>query len=317
MKNVLNKIKNFFLKFYKQIIFIALAILLAFIINYSSYALWTIISNYESIAPEMLGGFPLYMFIAWVVSFMFYCYRAEVKKLNDDFAKRHYSILGVIFAGLGLIFSILCGTWIYGSFVPTYPIVFMGYPLIMTIVHALLLGVSIWILVKSSLSIKNNNLKCDRKSSVGHVFLTIAYVGMTLFGLGRFGAFLCLPLYWSSQNTVYVLPYYLQLLVPISIVVCSLLYKDFLNKNKKFGLIATLVIFGVSLLTMTYMIVLEKMCEAETHLLNATIYINALSQIQNPGRLLTGPINFEIMYFVCYAFALSNIAIMSIKKFKK
>ena len=309
--------KNFFVKHWHKVVFIALTILMALVINYSSYALWTIISNYESMAPEMLGGFPLYMFIAWVVTFMFYCYRAEIKGLNDAFAKKHYSILGVIFGGLGLVFSILCGTWIYGSFVPEYPIVFAGYPLVMTIVHTALLAIAIYELVKAQQEIKDGNLTCDRKSSVGHVFETMAYVFFTLFGLGRLGAFLCLPLYWSSQNTVYVLPYYLQLLAPISILVCCLLYKDFLGKNKKFGLISTLVIFGVSLLTMTYMIILEKACEQETHLWNATIYINALSQIQNPGRLLTGPINFEIMYVVCYGFTLSNIIVMTIKNLKK
>ena len=146
------------MKIYKRIIFIALAILLALVINYSSYALWTIISNYESMAPEMLGGFPLYMFIACIVTFLFYFYRAEVKGLNDAFAKRHYSILGVIFAGIGLVFSILCGTWIYGSFIPPYPIVFTGYPLFMTIIHAILLGTSIWIFVVSQKEIKTNNL---------------------------------------------------------------------------------------------------------------------------------------------------------------
>lgn len=305
------------MKLYKKIIFIALAILTAIVINFTAYPLWTIISNYESLAPESLGGFPLYMFVAFLITFLFYYYRAEVKGLNDAFAKRHYSILGIIFAGVGFVFSILCGTWIYGSFVPAYPIVFTGYPLFMTIVHAILLGASIWVLVGAVKEIKAGNLKCERKSSVGHVFETIAYVDLALFGLGRFGAFLNLPVYWSSQNTVYVLPYFFQLLVPLAILVCSLLYRDFLNKNKKFGLISTLVIFGVSLITMIYMIVFKTMCEVETHQLNATIYINALSAIQNPGRLLTGPINFEIMYVVCFGFVIVNGAIALVKKIIK
>ena len=213
-----------------------------------------------------------------------------------------------------LVFAILCGTLVYGSFVPPYPIVFMGYPLTMTIVFAILLGVSIYVLVKSVNKINAEGLVSTRKSTAAHNFETFVYVSMVLFGLGRLGAFLCLPVYWSSQNTVYVLPYYLQLLMPISIVICSLLYRDFLNKNKKFGLIATIVIASVCVLTMTYMIVLEKLCEAETHLWNATIYINALSQIQNPGRLLTGPVNFYIMYIVCYGFVLVNAVVALVKK---
>lgn len=303
-----------------MILGLVFVLLTAIIVNYSAYPLWVNVSNYENLLPPsgsivgvktLLSGFPLYMMIAILVSTGFYLYKALVLKQNDAFARKHYSILGIVFGVIGVATSILSGTWIYHTFVGPY--MFDAYPLFMLIVHVLFVAMGVYCLVRSLKEIKANNLKKEHKSSFVHVLFTIGEVGLTLFALGRLGAFLTQPVYWSKYDSIYVLPYIIQLLAPAAILVCYLLNRDFI-KNKKFGLIATISIIGYSILSMIYMIVLVDKCGAGTHAANSTMYINPLSQIQNPGRLLTGPINETIMYVVSIAIPLSNLIILLVKK---
>lgn len=300
---------------------IILILLTAIIVNYSAYPLWVNVSNYENLLPPggsivgiktLLSGFPLYMLIAVLVTTGFYFYKDLVLKQNDAFARKHYSLLGMIFASIGLVSAFVTGAWVYDwHFVGPY--MFKAYPLFMMIIHAILLGLAIYCFIPAVKEIHEEELKKEKRSSALHVLLTIGEVALTLFALGRLGAFLTQPVYWSKYDSIYVLPYIIQLLAPAAILVSYLLARDFL-KGKKFGLIATISIIGCSILSMVYMIVLVKVCEAGAHDANSTMYINPLSQIQNPGRLLTGPINETIMYVVSIGIPAVNLVVFAVKK---
>lgn len=122
-----------------------------------------------------------------------------------------------------------------------------------------------------------------------------------------------IPFYWSSYDSVYVLPYLFQLLVPTLIIATYIIHEDFL-RNRKVTFILSSIAFLFSLATLIYMVVISKD--------NYPLILNPLSPVQQFERLVKFPIDAILMYGVCliipFLNALNNgIMMLKEKKAKK
>lgn len=297
------------MKAYKIILTSFLVLLVSAITFYAANLAFSLVSNYEAISLTTMSGVPMFMFVAILFAFGFYEYKATFNKFNDAFAKRHYSLIIMILSLFGVVFSVLCGTIVYHSFTGIY--VFKGYPLLMLIVHLIAIGVSTFVFIKSQIEIKKNNLVKERKSTFLHVLSTIGVALFAFFALERLGALVFLPTYFSSYDSIYVIPYYIQLLVPAALGLTFLIGKN-LKTGKKFKLVSNFIILGYSILSFTYMLILRSVFDAY-----APNYVNPLSAVQNLERLLKIPVNFIVMYLVSFITPVVNIILTLVKKNKK
>ena len=177
----------------------------------------------------------------------------------------------------------------------------------MIIIHTLILGAAIYLLVVSCKQLKKNPEEKKRKITVYYVFYNIGLVSLLLYALNRAGAFLLLPIFWSMENSWMMIPYYLQMLVPLAVVICHCLYKDFIKEDKKrlFAYIASLSIVGYSIFSMIY-----------TSIITAANYPNSitvLSPILQFERLVMFPIDYMAMYAVTLSLPVSSFIRCGIK----
>lgn len=263
-----------------------LGVVMISIITFHSFNLiFTVVANHSALDLVTLSGLPLIIFTICLVIGLMVAYRFFLKKHADWHYLRYYSIVIGAMSVVGLGLSIFTGVGIYKSFIKDF--VFKCYPLIMTIVFTLMISGSVLLAVFISKKIKAENIEKTHKGSLLYG-LREAGLGIVItYALNRFGAFCLFPVYFSSYDTVYVLPYIFQLLVPGFLVVIFLLHEDFL-KNRKITFILSCIAFGYSLFSMIYMILMSKG--------NYPLTINGLTMIQQFERLVCYPISAIIMY---------------------
>ena len=279
---------------------IALLIIGSVVSFYSFNIFFTAICNYQAVSRATLAGLPMYCIMGTIICLILYTYRLLVQRENTFILTRHYAIALIVTSSLGILTAILVGAWVYHSFVKEW--VFTCYPLVMILIHLLILAASIYLLVVSQKHLKNLPEEKKVKINTYYVFYHIGLVSLLLYALNRAGAFLLLPIFWSMENSWMMIPFYIQLLVPLAMVICHCLYKDFVSeKNKiKFVYISIGVIVGYSLFTMIYTSIITKNNYPEA--------ITVLSPILQFERLVMFPLDYIAMYLICLS--LGGVALL-------
>lgn len=255
---------------------------------YSFNFVFSIIINYRSnFMPTLIGFVPVFMFMLITVTISIALYYYLIKNRKDSYFIRQYSIICGSFALVGVIFSILSGTVAYHGFFKQY-IVF-GYPFGMLLVHCLLLAVFVYLAVVSMIDIKKNNPEKTYEFSKYHNLKMLGIIALLMYALERLGAFTLLPVYYSSYDGIYVLPYYIQLIVPAFILFVFLMHRNNIV-SKKVSWIMLLVSVVYSVASLIYIILISKD--------NYPLIVNPLSPILQLERLITFPIDTVVLYGV-------------------
>lgn len=290
----------------KNILGVLLAMMVGIITFFTFNLLFSFVSNYEALSPTSFSMFPMLFFMFEIYTALFAVFNYVVLKRQDAYFWRKYSLIVAIFALVGVAFSILCGTYVYHTFVGDA--VFGGYPLIMLIVHGALLCSSCYVYVTSVLKIKKENPERTWKNSKTYWLKELAIADLLMFGLEKFGAILLLPLFWSSYDSVYVIPFFIQLLMPLALFVTYMMDKHW-KHCKKLNVIMYGSIFVYSVFSFVYMIAMAH----GTY----PLMVNSLSGILHFERLITKPIGFVVLYLVCFAMAGACCTVNLVKLIKE
>ena len=226
--------------------------------------------------PAMLLG-------AIFIAAPLYIVRLYLRPNNKKALTKLYLIIACVLSLLGLIFSLLAGLINYrGNFV-SYP--FPGYLIIMIVLFILIIGGSIFALLKYVKALPEDNEKF--KGGVRHVFYTIGIYLFIALSFNRFGAFLLMPVYvqWSTLYKTFV--YYLFLLIPIAL----LIVKSFkLLKIGKSHLIPTIIIATMNIVLMVAIVILGR---------GDSTFVSAVSAAAPLERLGSMPMEI-IIHFLVY-----------------
>ena len=198
---------------------------------------------------------------------------------------RKYSIVIGCFALVGVVFSILSGTYVYHTFFGDY--IFFAYPLIMLIVHAAFLGVSIYVAILSLKVIKKDYPERTWKNSKTYWIREVLMALMLMYALEKFGAFVLLPVYWSSYDSIYTLPLIIQLLVPLFIF-CTYMVDKHWKHNRKLTIWLLVGSLVYTTFSFTYMLIFAHN--------NYPIAVNSTSMVLQLERLVTLPLGFIVLY---------------------
>lgn len=297
------------MKTLKKILFVLYVLMLAVITFYTFNLVCSLISNYQSVSRTTMSCIPMFMFMLICIIFLFIIFNFVVYKRRDPYFVRKYAITVGIMSLIGVIFSILCGTYVYHKFFGDY--VFQAYPFVMLFVHLVFLAISIYYLVLALKDIKENKPENTFKVSKLYWLREFALGLILTFALEKLGAFLLIPIYFSGVDGIYVLPYLIELLIPTLIFVTFMIHEHWLH-NRKVTIILSSIAFGYSLFSCIFMIAISK----GTYPLTTT----PLSPIMQLERLVTQPIDFILIYafsFLLSGLNLGNNIVMSLKEKKK
>lgn len=297
------------MKLLKNCLAVILALMIAVITFFTWNLLFTILNNYESLSLVSLSSFPMVFFMIEIYVIIFAIFDYVVLKRKDAFLFKKYSLIVGGFSIAGIASSIFVGTAIYHSFIGNY--VFTAYPLFMLIIHVLLLGISVYLAIISFMQISREKLQ---KTWEIHRFswlrrLLVAF--FLMYALQRLGGFLLLPLIFSSYDGVYVIPFYIQLLVPTFLLVVYLVNR-FYKPNRKLNIILLGSALGYSILSLTYMILMAKlMPNAYPNL------VNPLSVILQLERMIKYPVGIIVIYGFCIIYSSVMLVLSIVKKPKE
>lgn len=294
------------MKIFKKILIGLLLLMISVITFFTFNLIFSLVSNYAAITLTTMSCVPMVMFMCEIVVFCFAIFNYKVLKRNDHYFFRKYSIIIGSFALIGVVFSIICGTVIYHTFVGDY--VFDFYPLIMLIAHSLFLILSSYRAYVSIKEITLNKPKREWKNPKLYWLRELFIAEMFVFALERLGAFVLLPMYFSSYDGIYVLPVYIQLLVPTLTFITYMIHEHWLH-NRKVTIVLSAIGFGYTVLSMTYILIIAKN--------SYPLVINPLTPIMQLERLTVYPIGFIILYgfsLLIPGFNLFNNVLKSIKE---
>mgnify|MGYP003289921403 CR=1 FL=1 len=297
------------MKIARKICFILLVLMLSIITFYTFNLVFSLVSNYASLSATTISCIPMFMFWLICLMFLYVLFNFVIYKRRDAYFVRKYSLTIGIMSFIGLVFSILCGTVTYHTFFGDY--VFLAYPFVMLIAHALLLGISLYYFIPAIRDIKEKNLENKFKSPKFYWLRELIFGLILTFALEKLGAFLLMPIYFSNVDGIYVLPYLFQLLIPALAFITFMIHEHWLH-NRKVTIILSSIAFGYTLLSFIYMIVLSVG--------RYPLTITPLSPIQQLERLTTLPIDFVLLYGVSFLMPglnLGNNIIMTIKEKRK
>ena len=264
-----------------------LLLMVAVITFFTWNLLFSLVSNYESLSMTSISSLPMVFFMIILYVLIFAVFDYEVLKRKDAYFFRKFSIIVASFALLGVVSSILDGTIVYHTFVGDY--IFFAMPLFMLIVHAIILGISVYGAILSCKAIHDNKPEKTWKRPKLYWIREVLVAFLLMFALEKFGSILLLPMYWSSYDSIYVLPFYIQLLVPTFLVVMYFVDRHWLH-DKKLNIILSSSALGHSIFSLIYMIFMSKG--------NWPLTINPLSPILQLERLVTKPLGAIVLYGV-------------------
>ena len=275
------------MKALKNILAIVLVLMVAVITFFTFNLVFSTVSNYQAISPTSLAFIPMFMFMCEIYVAFFAVFNYIVLKRHDIYYWRKYSLLMLIFSIFGFAFSIVCGTYVYHTFVGEY--VFVAYPLFMLIVHTALLGSSCYVFVKSFIKIIKEKPEREWKNKNTYWVKELAIANLLIFGLEKLGAIVLLPLLWSSYDSSYVIPFYIQLLIPITLFVIYMIDQHW-KHDKKLNIILYGSVLLYSVMSLTYMLIIAHN--------SYPLVVNSLSPIMQLERLITKPLGFIVLYLV-------------------
>ena len=208
----------------KKLTFIVLAIIAvigSLLTFYASNMFFGDVSNFGAgfMKTTLFATLPGMLFGAMLIAAPLYIVRLYMRPNNKKALSKHYLIIAAVLAFFGIVFAVLGGLINYrGNFVK-YP--FPGYLIIMLVLHALVLGGSLFLLFKFVRPMPEDEEKF--KGGVKHIFHTLGLYLLIALAFNRFGAFLLMPIYvqWSTFYMTFV--YYLFLLIPMALLVIKVL----------------------------------------------------------------------------------------------
>ena len=287
-----------------------LVVLMVAVITFFAWNLITsIISNYQSMSIVAISGLPFIIFMITLYVILFGIFDYIVLKRRDPYLFRKFSIFVFVLSVLGIVTSILDGTIVYHTFVGDY--VFAGYPLFMLIIFSLLLCASGYFgFISIRQIVKEKPEKTWQNGKLYWLRETLVAL-MLIFALERLGGFVLLPLIYSSFDGAYVIPVYIQLLVPTLCFVSYMVDRHWLH-NKKVNIIFSSIALGYTVISLTYMLILANAFKDIYPLI-----VNPLSPIMQLERLVTKPVGFIVLYGFSIIYPLTMLIINVVKLVKE
>ena len=285
-----------------------LMLMVAVITFFTWNLIFSLVSNYESLSMTSISSLPMVFFMIILYVLIFAVFDYEVLKRKDAYFFRKFTIIVASFALLGVVSSILDGTIVYHTFVGDY--IFFAMPLFMLIVHTIICGIAVYGAVLSCKAIHDNKLEKTWQRPKLYWIREVLIALLLMFALEKLGAFILLPVFWSSYDSIYVLPFYIQLLIPSFIVVMYFVDRHWLH-NKKLNIILSGSALAYSLFSLIYMLLMSKG--------TWPLVINPLSPILQLERLITKPIGAIVLYAVsliypCVILVLNVVKLLKEKK---
>ena len=290
----------------KNLIVAILAIMVGVITFFTWNLIFSFVSNYESLSMTSLSSLPMVFFMIELYCLIFAAFGYIRLNRRDPYFFRKYSLVIASFALLGVVSSILDGTIVYHTFVGDY--VFFAMPLFMLIVHILFLGAACYVAVLSWVNIaKQKPEKLQYNGKFYWVRETLVAL-LIMYALEKLGAVVLLPMYWSSYDSGYVVPFFIQLLMPSLIVIIYLLDRHFL-KDRKVSIILNSIVLGYSILSLIYILLMSKYAHV--------LIINPLSPVLQLERLITKPIGAIVLYALSLIYPCVTLTKHIVKKVKE
>lgn len=279
----------------KLVLFILGIFMLSIITFYAFNLIFTVVANHAALDIISLSGLPMILFMILLIIILVAGWRYFKREETDLYYARYYGIVVGALSLVGLGLSIFTGAGIYKTFVGPY--VFKAYPLIMTIVYSLLVIGSILLTYYITKVIKEQNIEKTYKGTFAYGLREAGLSVLLVYALERLGAFILIPIYYSSYDGAVTIPYLIQLLIP-AFVMFTYVIHEYFGGNRIRTFILSYVAFDYSLFSLIYMICMSKG--------NYPLTINSLTAIQQFERLVTYPISAIILYAVSLILPLLN-----------
>lgn len=226
-------------------------------------------------------SFTALLFGAYFVMGAMYIVRSYLKPNIRKKMSKTYLKTTMVLAGLGFVFAILAAVINYnGNFLASAP--FPGFIILMMVMHLLVLGGSIFALLKPVKALPEDTEQF--KVGAKHVFFTMGWFLFTALAFNRFGAFLTMPIYVELRNFYQTVFFYLFLLVPMAILVKKV-FDVFELKLNRF--IYVLVLFAINLVLFIVVAIIG---------LNDTTFVSSLSPAMPLERLAAKPVEIIIHF---------------------
>ena len=226
-------------------------------------------------------SFTALLFGAYFVIGAMYIVRSYLKPNIRKKMSKTYLKTTMVLAGLGFVFAILAAVINYnGNFLASAP--FPGFIIIMMVMHLLVLGGSIFALLKPVKALPEDTE--EFKVGAKHVFFTMGWFLFTALAFNRFGAFLTMPIYVELRNFYQTVFFYLFLLVPMAILVKKV-FDVFELKLNRF--IYVIVLFAINLVLFIVVAIIG---------LNDTTFVSSLSPAMPLERLAAKPVEIIIHF---------------------
>ncbi len=226
-------------------------------------------------------SFTALLFGAYFVIGAMYIVRSYLKPNIRKKMSKTYLKTTMVLAGLGFVFAILAAVINYnGNFLASAP--FPGFIIIMMVMHLLVLGGSIFALLKPVKALPEDTE--EFKVGAKHVFFTMGWFLFTALAFNRFGAFLTMPIYVELRNFYQTVFFYLFLLVPMAILVKKV-FDVFELKLNRF--IYVIILFAINLVLFVVVAIIG---------LNDTTFVSSLSPAMPLERLAAKPVEIIIHF---------------------
>ena len=293
----------------KNLLGTCLVLMIAVITFFTWNLIASLVSNYQSLSMTSISSLPMVALMCMLYVMLYAAYDHNVLKRKDAYFYLKYSIILGCFAIVGIVTSILDGTIVYHTFTGDY--IFAGFPLFMLIIHGIFLGISLYLLIPSIIEICKEKPEKPAKNPRFFGVRRVLVAFMLMFALEKLGGLVLLPIYWSSYDSGYVVPFLIQFLVPTFLVICYFIDRQY-KHDKKLNIILLSSAFGYSLLSMIYMLIICSVWKG--FYMNIA---NPLSPILQLERLLTKPFGAIILYAFCFLYSGINLVLNIIRYLKE
>lgn len=223
------------------------------------------ISTFTNGLVSILAGIPLLLLdiniILVYVIYIKYLLNKENLPLFIYSLKKYLLSISIL-SSIGFVSSITCGLITFNSnFFVTF--IYSAYPLVFTLLHLLILGISFTLFIFGSRFFEESaNLLCLPKKTRGELIKSIFYnivLGMYVFyALYRLGTITYSPIICDAKTFVYVIPILLAFIVPIGLFVSYQYYRYSIDVDAKFRIqiISTSIALCLELLFVIYYVIM-------------------------------------------------------------
>ena len=296
------------MKFYDVIGLIIYVIFTSLVTFLCANMIYSDISNYANgFAKLDLATLPHLMLCINLISFGFFFIR--YLKLDEKYRFNHkkaYFIQFIVYSFIGLISSIITGTYVYGDYLAPYP--YNGAIIVITLLHLLILSFSVFALIKN---LKNKPESSEKnKSSICHILLTIPLSIFAFIAFFRLGTFIAMPFYVDYNHFWYTFPFYLAIIIPFLILM--MFSKESLGIKFKNDFLASIIIYGV-----LFLIGIGLTLYTWINSYYDTLLISLISPAMPLERLMSFPIEAILIFGLNFIIPLGKIIYLLIKRFKK